>query len=163
MAGNKSRNKGITGEREVIRLLQPIVDKIYVAYDMEEIPLLERNTLQCNKGGSDVAGLDWMALEIKRHESLSLDIWWEQCRLQCKKSQTPILLYRQNGKKWRAQTHATLLFGNDISSGFRITRVDFSIDDFIDWFENKVETMLVIKLKQQGLEVNRWPPAPPKD
>ena len=163
MAGNSSRNKGANAEREIVRLLQPIVDKIYVAYDMQEIPLLERNTLQCNKGGSDIAGLEWMALEIKRHESLSLELWWEQCLSQSKRGQTPILLYRQNGRKWRCQTHGALLFGNDISSGHSIIRVDLNIDDFLAWFENKVETMLLIKSKQQGAEVRRWPPAPPKD
>jgi hypothetical protein len=163
MAGNQSRNKGANAEREIVRMLQPIVDKIYKVYDMEEIPLLERNTLQCNKGGSDIAGLEWMALEIKRQETLDLDKWWEQSRAATKKGQTTILLYRQNGRKWRCQTHGALIYGNDIASGHSIIRVDFNIEDFLDWFANKVETMLLIKSKQQGIEIKRWPPAPPKD
>lgn len=172
MTGNAGRNKGMNGEREIVRMLQPHVDTIYSKYGILEIPLLERNTLQCNQGGSDIAGLDWMALEIKRQEIVHLEKWWEQTTQQCKTHQVPVLLYRQNRGKWRCQLHGALLsnfaFAHNlhidaIQQNIVITKVDISIESFIDWFVNKVEYELLLKLKQQNLNFKSWPPMAPTE
>ena len=155
MAGNSSRNKGITGEREVIHLLQPIVNKICLKLGVQDIPLLERNTLQCNKGGNDIAGLDWIALEVKRQESeVRLD-WWEQVLKNCKTGQVPVLLYRQSRKPWRVQMFAALTYGSQPYEMINQIKVDITINDFLAWFEKKVEYE-INKVKPES-----WPPRPP--
>lgn len=77
MSGNMSRNKGQRGEREVVKLLQPIVDKVYGSLGLTP-PVLERNLMQSHKGGFDIAGLHWMALEVKYQETLNVGMWWNQ-------------------------------------------------------------------------------------
>lgn len=96
MGGLASRNKGKRGEREVIKLLQPIVDSVYG----EGAILLQRNMLQSDKGGCDIAGLEKFAIEIKRHERLNVKAWWRQTLEQAKPHQIPVLFYRQNGESW---------------------------------------------------------------
>ena len=177
MAGNASRNKGMNGEREVIHLLKPIVDKVYKKH-AAEIPLLERNTLQCNQGGSDIAGLFWLALEVKRQERLNLLDWWEQSLQSTKAGQTTVLLYRQDRGKWRAQLHGALVLNlqhvdnlsNDlVLQRAVITKVDITIEDFLAWFENKVEYELLLQIRRERVNSSKqleqpvWPPMPPKD
>ena len=77
MSGGFSREKGKRAEREVVKLLQPVVTKVYQEAG-KEIPLLERNLMQSHKGGHDIVGLEWMALEVKHHETLQISQWWEQ-------------------------------------------------------------------------------------
>lgn len=87
MAGNMSRNKGQRGEREVIQLLQPIVDKLYLEAHMDG-PKLRRNLMQSQDGGFDVAGLEWLALEVKFQEIENTTGWWKQT---CKQAGTDLL------------------------------------------------------------------------
>jgi hypothetical protein len=79
-------NKGKRAEREIVGLLQPVVNAVYAAAGITP-PLLQRNTLQSDRGGYDIVGLDWFAPEVKRCETLSLRTWWEQCKGQAKPSQ----------------------------------------------------------------------------
>ena len=74
MAGLMSRNKGKRGEREVVKLLQPVVNEVYESLGLEP-PLLERNLMQSHKGGCDLAGLDWLALEVKYQEQQQMTSW----------------------------------------------------------------------------------------
>lgn len=80
MSGNMSRNKGQRGEREVIKLLQPTVSRVYVEAGFP-MPELTRNLSQSREGGFDISGLDWLALEVKYQETENVKGWWEQaCR-----------------------------------------------------------------------------------
>lgn len=80
MGGNFSRNKGQRGEREVIKLLQPTVSKVYMEAGFPSLELT-RNLSQSQNGGFDIAGLDWLALEVKYQETENVKGWWEQaCR-----------------------------------------------------------------------------------
>lgn len=102
--GKMARDKGARGEREVIDLLQPIVDTAYRAAGLEPPQLKRTSSMQADGGGCDVHGIDWLALEVKRCETLSLDAWWRQCLQQTKPGQMPVLVYRQNGRQWRVRT-----------------------------------------------------------
>jgi hypothetical protein len=93
-----SRAKGQNGEREIIGILQPIVDEVYGAHGLDA-PKLQRNTLQCDQGGHDLAGLDWISIEVKRCEQLAIEKWWAQTIMQAGKTREPVLFYRRNGER----------------------------------------------------------------
>jgi hypothetical protein len=102
-----SRTKGRLGEREIIDLLQPIVNEVYLTVEIPA-PKLQRNSLQSDGGGFDIVGLDWIAIECKRCETLGVSNWWAQCVRQAGNDREPVLCYRQNGKAWRVQLYATM-------------------------------------------------------
>lgn len=100
-----SRAKGQRGERQVIELLQPIIDNVYAQTNdylkavnggglgnagmALNAPKLQRNTLQSDSGGFDIVGLDWLALEVKNVETSEpsmVDKWWVQAVTQAKKA-----------------------------------------------------------------------------
>lgn len=80
MSGSFSRDKGQRGEREVIKVLQPTVSRVYIEAGLP-VPELARNLSQTREGGFDIQGLEWMALEVKYQETPNLKAWWDQtCR-----------------------------------------------------------------------------------
>ena len=123
-----SRTKGQTGEREIIKLLQPIIDRVYDDHRLPA-PQLQRNTLQAHKGGFDVVGIDSLAIEIKREERLNLSDWWQQTIKQAN-GRTPVLIYRQNRQKWRVRMVGSIDFVPMV--------VDVSMDDFLRWFAGHI-------------------------
>jgi hypothetical protein len=137
MSKSFARDKGQRGEREVIQLLQPVVIKVHAALGLPP-PALERNLMQTNKGGYDIVGLEWMALEVKRQENLNLKIWWDQSMSQTKPGQITVLIYRKNNVRWRVMMNGYLDCGNK-----RIKcPVDISLDAFMIWFECKLTETL---------------------
>ena len=94
------RIKGQTGEREAIRLVQTWADAVCAAAGKPTV-VLSRNLVQSREGGRDVVGIDWLALEIKRHEKLAVSTWWRQATRQAGPGQTAVLMYRQNRTPWR--------------------------------------------------------------
>ncbi len=62
MSGRFSIQKGKRGERDVAKLLNPILERVCSNH---EIPAwkLARNLTQTQKGGFDLDGLDWIAIE----------------------------------------------------------------------------------------------------
>ena len=62
--------------------------------------LLQRNTLQSDRGGYDIVGLEDFAIEVKRVEKLNIKKWWEQTLRQTRPGQIPVLFYRQSYKPW---------------------------------------------------------------
>lgn len=112
MSGLLSRRKGAGAEREVVALLQPALERVYqqLAYDwpvlapyLADVPRLQRNAMQADGGGADIAGLEWLALEVKCQEKLAVPTWWKQCLRQAKRHQTPVLVYKRNGAAWRVR------------------------------------------------------------
>jgi len=83
------RNKGAAAEREVAAIL-----KKWTGLDVR------RNLEQVRSGGYDLEGIDFIALEVKRCETLALPAWWRQTLAQTKPEQIPVLVYRQNRKQW---------------------------------------------------------------
>lgn len=111
MAGLMSRNKGKRAEREVIKLLQPVVNEVYRSLGLEP-PVLERNLMQAHKGGCDLVGLDWLALEVKHQEQQQVASWWEQCKRQAEPGREPVLFYRKNNVKWKVRMFGHLIAGS---------------------------------------------------
>lgn len=133
MGGKMSQNKGKSGEREVIRLLQPVVTQVYQEFNLEP-PRLQRDTRQADGGGSDVSGLDWMALEVKFHATPAVATWWAQTVKQAGRSRVPILLYRTNNQPWRCRMLGLL---GSPSAG-RTCPVTVDLADFLVWFRLKL-------------------------
>lgn len=107
MGGKFSRDKGKRGEREIVDLLQPVVNEVYELHGLEP-PKLKRNTLQSDGGGSDIAGLLWAAIEVKYHSEISLGAWWAQTIAQAGPDQEPILFYRRNNIPWKVKMYGIL-------------------------------------------------------
>ncbi len=137
-----SRTKGKRAEREVINVMQPRVDHVYeslrrdYAWFVEETPLLQRNTLQSDRGGVDIAGLHWLALEVKHHAKVAgkMNAWWKQCQEQKKKGQLAVLIYKGNNTPWRARF--------DVAVTVQSRTVPMTADvSMVDWL-NYLETRL---------------------
>lgn len=93
--GKASRDKGIRGETEALKLLGDELGQ-----------LLYRNLTQTRHGGADCTLVKGFAIEIKRQERLNRKAWWAQARAQAaEQGLEPMLLYRQNGEPWRAYIH----------------------------------------------------------
>jgi hypothetical protein len=136
VSGNRSRDKGGRGEREIINLLQPIVDSVYADYNARQVadrclptPQLKRtSSMQADGGGCDTHGIDWLALEVKRCETLQIKQWWAQCLKQAKPEQMPVLVYRQNRKQWRARLYLQLPVMH------KYVVADIELSDFVNYF-----------------------------
>ncbi|QDP52342.1 MAG: putative protein D14 [Prokaryotic dsDNA virus sp.] len=126
-------NKGKAGEREVVKLLQPIVNEVYESLRMQPPDLL-RNQMQTAVGGYDICGLPWIALEVKRQEQLSLNAWWKQVTTACCNGEVPIVIFRQNRKKWRILMPAWLHTGG---KGHQQCRAEVDLDTFLTWFRER--------------------------
>lgn len=111
MAGRRSLNKGKRAEREVIKLIQPVVNQVYEANGLEP-PILERNLMQSHRGGYDLVGLDWLALEVKHQEQEQVNTWWAQCVRQAGTTKEPVLFYRKNNARWRIKMLGYLVAGS---------------------------------------------------
>lgn len=138
MAGNMSRNKGQRAEREVCKLLQPVVNQVYGELGRES-PELGRNLSQTHKGGYDLIGLDWLALEVKHQEVEQVNTWWEQAKRQAKADQEPVLFYRKNGAKWKIR-----MFGY-LPAGVNKVRcpVDIGLDAFLIYLNVRLKNLLI--------------------
>lgn len=130
-----SRSKGIRGERAIIDALQPIVDTVYASLALDA-PLLQRNTLQSDRGGYDVIGLEWLAIEVKNCATLALETWWTQCERQARGDQTPVLFYKATRGKWRVRMLTTLYCGNQPLPG---VLVDIAFEAFLEWFPRRLK------------------------
>lgn len=124
--GRSARNKGKNGEREIIALLQPVVNQVFVAHEQEP-PLLQRNTLQSDKGGCDIHGLEWFAPEVKFQESQAVNTWWQQTVEQAGARTVPVLFYRRSHGDWQVRMYGTLCHGCTV-----VVTVDMNA--FLIWF-----------------------------
>lgn len=120
-----ARMKGQEGEREVIKLLEPIVKECGQG-------MLFRNLDQTRSGGHDIIGLDWIAMEIKRQEVLDIDNWWKQTIRQAGEDKIPVLIYRQSRQPWRVIMWARLY------NSVHLTRVTITFNDFKLWFRDQL-------------------------
>lgn len=130
MGGKTSRNKGQRGEREVIKLLQPIVDKVCEEFGRETIRL-QRNLMQSDSGGYDISNCANFALEIKFQETFNLNNWWAQTIAQASAEQLPVLIYRKSRVPWRVRTFGSLVWKGKATSSV----VDIALEDFLVYFE----------------------------
>lgn len=137
MSGLTSRNKGKRGEREIVHLLQPVIDEVYASSGIP-IPILQRNTIQSDRGGFDIVGLDWLAIEVKHQEQNNVNGWWTQTVQQAGKKM-PVLFYRRNNAKWRVRT-VGYVFQRTSTTGpaFSEAVIDISTDDFLLYFKKRL-------------------------
>ena len=99
MNGRGSRLKGKGGEREFAKLLQ---EGLGIEFN--------RNLDQVRNGGYDLVGLDKLAIEVKRCETLCIPAWWRQAISQAKEGQTPVLAYRQSRMPWTVIVPAKFVY-----------------------------------------------------
>lgn len=142
MSGNMSRNKGQRGEREAAALLMGWSKEVveYLRSEGRTVADVElvRNLMQTRAGGYDIEGLDWMALEVKRQETLNVSGWWKQTLEQAGldasgKPQVPVLMWRQNGGKWQFKVRQSIVISG---IGVPVT-LDFVLDaaNAANWFK----------------------------
>ena len=90
--GRKSKRKGKSGELEVAHLYQ-------------DIGYMARRTSQyCGSSGdaSDVTGVPYIHIEVKRQEKMNLYDWLEQAKRDSQRTDNvPGVHYRQSRKGWR--------------------------------------------------------------
>jgi Holliday junction resolvase len=135
------RQKGQEGEREIQRALEPIVRRVMQAtqagnYPLPDKPIVQRNQNQSAVGGNDLSNTFGMSIEVKRQEQLSVNTWWQQCTAAAERNnEHPVLLYRQNRKKWRC---VTLVWLHLPGGAQQQVRAEFDFDTFLHWFEQWV-------------------------
>mgnify|MGYP003335577582 CR=1 FL=1 len=88
------RIKGKRAENEFLKLL----NKLFLDRGIEIN--LRRNLQQTQQGGADSLDLEGVAIEVKRHERLSIAAWWRQALTQAGQDRLPVLAYRQSRKSW---------------------------------------------------------------
>lgn len=144
MSKSFARDKGQRAERAAVAVLQPIVDKVYALAGVPEAdwPKLIRNLQQTQSGGFDIAGIDWLALEIKHQENLNISGWWKQTLQQAGTTRVPVLMYKRNNIAWRVMMYGYLP-AHDLSVK---CPVDIAIADFLAYFENR----LTIAIRGKG-------------
>jgi hypothetical protein len=109
--GRSSRRRGQVGEREFLKLLQSLLA------DRGLSLTLQRNYDQTAVGGADCVGIPELAIEVKRHETLSIPGWWRQAINQADKlGRIPVLAYRQNRHPWTILLPASLAPNAEILS-----------------------------------------------
>lgn len=136
------RTKGATGEREIANKLNPIILEVLDQHgvDAPEHPVAQRNQNQSAVGGADLSNVFGISIEVKRVEQLSVNTWWNQCMLAAERNgEFPVLLYRQNRKRWRCVLLAQipLPVGAGVTA-CQYTRCEISWDDFESWFRQWV-------------------------
>lgn len=144
--GINIRQKGQGGEREVQRALEPIVRSLMAkyGYPLADKAVVQRNQNQSAVGGSDLSNTFGLSIEVKRQETLSVNTWWIQCERQARDTgEVPVLLYRQNGKRWRCRTYmqVELPKGNSVATAMTVI-AEMEWPQFLLWFENWVDHKL---------------------
>lgn len=134
--GINIRQKGAGGEREIADDLNVIVNSIYadMGLGLPPKPVVQRNQNQSAVGGKDLVGTFGLAIEVKRQEALSINTWWKQCATSALElEEKPVLLFRQNGKKWRCIMLVDLPIQDD-GRAFVTVRAEIEYDAFKSFF-----------------------------
>ena len=133
------RAKGADGEREIAKLLNPIVHKVKRQFKWAEEDILnphyqiQRNPNQCANGGADLQNTYGLCIEIKRQQALNINTWWKQCEKSAVDlCEIPVLMYRQNNKKWRVVMLSTIA---PLVNPCFLCRIEISMDNFLQYFE----------------------------
>ena len=104
-------------------------------------PHVQRNQNQSAVGGCDLTGTFHFAVEIKRQESLSIETWWKQCTAAASAlGQVPVLIFKQNHKKWRVMMPARIEV--NAPGEFMYVRAEITLEDFEKLFTSVAEGML---------------------
>jgi hypothetical protein len=121
--------KGYRGEKEVLTLLEEIVKEEYNRAGMGA-PELARSP-----NGRDIRGISWIGIEVKYRESMQMDQWWTQCKVNTPAGAEPVLIWRANYQPWRVR-----MFGFLDSKSARVrTPVDIGVEPFLIWFRERLK------------------------
>ena len=90
--------------------------------------------MQSHRGGYDIVGLEFLALEVKFQEQITINAWWRQTTEQAGQNRVPVLIYRKSRVAWRVVMYGTLAAGVD---KLRVP-VDISLEDFLVWFDARL-------------------------
>lgn len=91
LTGRGRRNKGGTGEREVVALAHA-----------HGFPEARRNFGSGSQGGGDVTGIPGTNVEVKRQEALNIWAALKQAEADARPTDTPVVAFRRNGTQWYA-------------------------------------------------------------
>ncbi len=141
------RQKGQRGEREIIDLLQIVVNTTRAKYKLAPV-LLQRNTLQAHVGGCDVHGLAGFSIEVKFQECDFNPAWWRQCLKQAGPTNVPILFWRGSRQPWKVVMR---VFVNTPKDRDQIQMdVAISYGEFNEWFLEAYDEACVNELQAVG-------------
>ena len=151
MSGRFSIQKGKRGERDVAKILNPVLVKVCEEYGIKPWQLA-RNLKQTQEGGFDLDGVSWLAVEVKWHQVIQGKVtgWWRQCCKQAgplwadrepgcptsapRHEREPVLIYKANGTKW----HVRMFMRAEIAPGRRLRfEADISMDNFLIWLARR--------------------------
>ena len=136
--GVNIRSKGQRGEREAAGFIMQWAEEVTIGHGLASIELT-RNLQQARAGGYDLVGIDWLALEIKRHENLQVSQWWKQAVRQAGPGQIPLLMYRQNRTPWRFRVTLTAAhYAPCGHSGTSRLTVDMDAEQTKAWFQHEL-------------------------
>lgn len=139
------RQKGAEGERQVLQMLNKIVAEVRAEkglsiFDTRDEPF-QRNQNQSAVGGDDLTNPYSLSIEVKRQEALSVGSWWKQCIESASRTKgVPILIFKQNRKKWRVCV-SNYLYITD-SKYIGPVMVEIHLDIFKEWFREYYITYL---------------------
>ena len=135
MTGMSSRVKGANAEREAAELLVAWATPVYAHAGLPP-PVVRRNLEQVLIGGYDLTGFDWLAIEVKRQESLNLESWWAQACRQAGPEQIPFLMWRQSRRPWWVRVRGEAL--HKLPDGSPMTHtvaMTLALPDAQKWFQ----------------------------
>lgn len=136
------RDKGAGGEREIAKELEVAARVVILRLKLPQptVAIFQRNQNQSAVGGSDLNNPYGLSIEVKRQETLAIPEWWRQCVASAEQSnEFPVLVYRQNGKKWRAYTYGWIPL---LNNQFYRAEVEMDWKTFLSWFDKWVEGKL---------------------
>lgn len=140
------RAKGANAERDIATDLNAIIFSVMTSLNYSDKDLdnrnyfVQRNQNQSAIGGQDLVNTYGFAIEVKRQESLSINSWWNQCVTSASDlNEIPVLLFKQNKKKWRCVTHVYMELPNDTVGKMR-GEIDYAT--FLNIFRNFVVAKL---------------------
>jgi Holliday junction resolvase len=139
--------KGKTAEREVVDLLTGNVILVMreLGFSAEAITKaassIQRNQNQSAVGGSDLTNVFGLSIEVKRQEQLSINTWWKQTvDAAVRNNEHPVLIFRQNHKKWRVMTYCAFRLPGEGAQCYY--RAEMEYIDFQSWFREWVKVKL---------------------
>ena len=71
---------------------------------------------QARDGGSDIAGIPGVCLEVKRHETASPWAWWAQVTAAAKPGEIPVVAFRRSQSEWLAICQLEALAPDDLAT-----------------------------------------------
>lgn len=149
--GINIRQKGAEGERQVIKMLTPIIQEVMVELEYprnkidDALKMVQRNQNQSAVGGNDISNTFGLSIEVKRQEALSVGTWWKQTVAAAERNnELPVLIYRKNRMKWRFMTLGFLHVPGEKAGWTSVqAQVEFDEATFKTWFRAWVRGKLL--------------------